>query len=198
VPKPSEPAANVVLVLDSSESMASLIDGKAKIDLSKAFVQDFLSKVRLMRVGLRAVGTHPYATKAQGCLDSNRLVGVATGTVAQNQAQVATLVPKGLSPVKLAVSQAVDDLTPLKDTKAVVLVSDGLDVCLPPGETLCSVAVKLKANGIRAFTIGFDVNPAGRAQLQCLASSTGGQYYEARNSAQFTSAVANLFNLPPA
>lgn len=74
----------------------------------------------------------------------------------------------------------------------VILVSDGEETC---NADPCALGAELEKLGVdfTAHVVGFDL-PQGkaRAQLQCLAKSTGGRYVEARDAAELNNALGEL------
>ena len=84
----------------------------------------------------------------------------------------------GFTPIGYSLQEGAKDLPP-EGERTVILVSDGEDTCAPPDP--CQVARDLGAQGIglKVETVGFQVDPAARAQLQCIAQATGGAYRDA-------------------
>ena len=80
----------------------------------------------------------------------------------------------------------------------VILVSDGEETC---NADPCALGAELEKLGVdfTAHVVGFDL-PQGkaRAQLQCLAKSTGGRYVEARDAAELNKALGELAQAAPA
>ncbi|HJD79630.1 MAG TPA: hypothetical protein K8V93_11580, partial [Corynebacterium pollutisoli] len=64
----------------------------------------------------------------------------------------------------------------------IVLVSDGIDTCAPP--PVCEVAADLADRGVDIVinTVGFNVDAAARAELQCIADAAGGTYADATDA----------------
>ncbi|MFD5750678.1 hypothetical protein [Streptomyces sp. NPDC127033] len=70
--------------------------------------------------------------------------------------------------------------------RRIILVGDGEDTCAPPEP--CDVAQELAATGIDLVidAIGFRVDDAARAQLQCIARVTHGSYSDAADAGSLT------------
>jgi len=73
-----------------------------------------------------------------------------------------------------------------------VLVSDGIDTCAPPPP--CRVAKKLTSQGVdlRIDTVGFQVDPRARKELQCIARVAKGSYFDAGSSDELSNQLAQL------
>jgi Ca-activated chloride channel family protein len=93
-------------------------------------------------------------------------------------ARVAGIKPRGYTPIGQSLRHAAAAL-PSSGPRAIVLVSDGIDTCAPPAP--CDVAKALDGAGVQlaVHTVGFQVDPAARKQLECVASATGGEYHDA-------------------
>ncbi|WP_157107449.1 vWA domain-containing protein [Nocardia grenadensis] len=85
--------------------------------------------------------------------------------------------PRGYTPIGTSLRTAAAAL-PQEGPRSIVLVSDGLDTCAPDP---CDVARELSAQGneIVVHAIGFGVDDPSRAQLTCIAQSTGATYTDA-------------------
>ena len=98
-------------------------------------------------------------------------------------ARVNGLTPKGKTPLSDAVRQAAEQLKFTENKATVILLSDGVETC---NADPCAVATELEGLGIDFTThvIGFDIKTEeDKAQLVCLAENTGGQYFDAENTA---------------
>ena len=97
--------------------------------------------------------------------------------------------PRGRTPLSDAVIQAAEQLRYTENPATVILVSDGRETC---NADPCAVGLALEEAGIdfTAHVIGFDVSEQeDRAQLQCLAENTGGQFLTASNAAELADAL---------
>ncbi len=114
------------------------------------------------------------------------------------QKMVDSLQPKGMTPITASVRQAAEALKYTENKATIVLVSDGEETCKADP---CALGRELEAAGIdfTVHVVGFDL-PEGkaRAQLQCLAKSTGGRYVEARDAAALNKALGQIAQAPPA
>ncbi|MEU1985912.1 VWA domain-containing protein [Nocardia sp. NPDC019395] len=175
--------APTMLVLDASGSMlAADPSGGSKMDAAKNAVRSFVTAAPdAAKVGLTAYGTgtgNTDAEKTAGCQDVKVLH--PAGTIDKPALTTATdrIAPRGYTPIGTSLRTAAAAL-PQEGPRSIVLVSDGLDTCAPPDP--CEVARELSAQGneIVVHAIGFGVDDPSRAQLTCIAQTTGGTYTDA-------------------
>ncbi|MFE1596088.1 VWA domain-containing protein [Nocardia sp. NPDC058705] len=175
--------APTMLVLDASGSMlATEPGGGTKMDAAKTAVRSFVATApTAAKVGLSVYGTGTGSTdaeKAAGCRDVSVLQPADTIDKPALTTAVDNIEPSGFTPIGTALRTAASAL-PTEGPRSIVLVSDGLDTCAPPDP--CEVARELSSQGadIVMHAIGFGVDDASRAQLTCIAETTGGTYTDA-------------------
>lgn len=175
--------APTMLVLDASGSMlAADPGGGTKMDAAKNAVRSFVTAAPdTAKVGLTVYGTgtgNSDAERAAGCQDVRVLHPAGTVDKPALTAATDSIVPRGYTPIGTSLRTAATAL-PQEGPRSIVLVSDGLDTCAPPDP--CDVARELAAQGaeIVVHAIGFGVDDPSRAQLTCIAQSTGGTYTDA-------------------
>lgn len=174
--------APTMLVLDGSGSMLRPDASGTMMDAAKNAVHNFVDSAPAeSKVGLTSYGTgtgNSDAEKQAGCKDVRVLQPPETLDRAALNSAVDGIAPSGWTPMGPALREAADAL-PSSGPRSIVLVSDGEDTCAPPD--VCTVAQELKDGGIDlvVHTIGFAVDAAARAQLTCMAQSTGGTYTDA-------------------
>ncbi len=173
----ADTGGKVMLVLDASGSMWGRVDEREKILIAREVVGEMLDYWDpSLSLGLVAYG---HRTKGE-CSDIETLVPVG-GELERIRDTVNGLQPRGKTPLSAAVQQAAEQLRFTEDKATVILVSDGRETCdLDP----CAVGRDLERMGVdfTAHVIGFDISPEDRAGLECLASETGGQYFDAQHS----------------
>ncbi|MGW0181740.1 vWA domain-containing protein [Nocardia sp. NPDC003345] len=175
--------APTMLVVDASGSMlAPDPTGGTKMDAAKNAVRSFVAAAPdTSRVGLTAYGTatgNSEAEKAAGCQDVKVLHPADPIDKPGLTAAADSITPSGYTPIGTSLRTAAAAL-PREGPRSIVLVSDGLDTCAPPDP--CDVARELSAQGaeIVVHAIGFGVDDPSRAQLTCIAQTTGGTYTDA-------------------
>jgi Ca-activated chloride channel homolog len=183
-PPPTESAqGSMMFVLDASGSMtARLPGGRTRMDAAKTAMNTLIDGLPVnIHVGLSAYGTSTGSSegeKAAGCRDVRTLQPVGRIDRAAMRAKVAGIRPRGYTPIGQSLRQAAASL-PASGPRAIVLVSDGIDTCAPPAP--CEVARSLAGSGVElaVHTVGFQVDPKARTELECIASATGGSYSDA-------------------
>ncbi len=170
-------SGKVMLVLDASGSMWGRVEEREKILIAREVVGQMLDHWDpALSLGLVAYG---HRQKGE-CTDIETLVPVG-GALDRIRSTVNALQPRGKTPLSAAVKQAAEHLRFTEEKATVILVSDGKETCdLDP----CEVGRSLEQLGVdfTAHVIGFDISVEDRVGLECLASETGGQYFDAQKS----------------
>ncbi|PLW84318.1 hypothetical protein CWI75_02975 [Kineobactrum sediminis] len=172
-------AEDTVVVYDASNSMWGQIEGEAKISIARRVMTDLIAGWNSnTNIGLVAYG-HRHVSD---CSDIETVVPVGPVDREALTKQIATIQPKGRTPLTAAVRHAADALNFRDSPATVVLVSDGIESC---DADPCAVSKELARAGIRftAHVVGFDVSAeADQAQLRCIAENTGGRFFAARDA----------------
>ncbi|MFI1201063.1 VWA domain-containing protein [Streptomyces sp. NPDC020883] len=191
---PAPGGSGLVMVLDSSGSMAGS-DGAGgplpqALNSVRAGGTPFAAARRAVGslvdalpegypTGLRVYG----ADKPKGCDDTRLARPVAPLDRDGLKRAVAGVRPKGDAPIGLSLSKAAQDLPEPAaggvGKRTILLVSDGTDTCRTPQP--CQVASQLAASGsdLHIDVVGFQAAGSARSQLECVAKSGNGQYYDA-------------------
>lgn len=177
----SETVKNVLIILDSSGSMAEKISGKTKMDIAKSVLSDYLNDLfkKGYKVGLMVYGhegSNLIKDKAVSCAGIEIVLPIGSGTDKINSA-LTQFFPTGWTPIASSLGEAGKLLlsySPAENT--VLLISDGEETC---GGNSIDAAKKLKESGINAVVnvIGFGVDTKTRSQLQSIASAGGGKFF---------------------
>ena len=195
-PRAPQGPGQSMLVLDASGSMWGRIGGKAKIDIARDAVANMLgSWPASQQLGLMA-----YGHRSKGnCADIEMLKAPAVLDKAGFQRAVNALQPKGMTPISASVRMAAEQLKFSERKATVILVSDGEETCHADP---CVLGQELEKLGVdfTAHVIGFDIEKGSKAhaQLQCLATSTGGKYLDARNAEDLNKAMGDVARTVPA
>lgn len=170
------------------------IEGRTKIEIARDAVASMLQGwPRNQQLGLMA-----YGHRSKGsCTDIEVLKTPATVDVAAMQKMVNALQPKGMTPITASVRMAAEQLKFSERKATVILVSDGEETCHADP---CAMGKELEALGVdfTAHVIGFDIKKGSKAQaqLQCLASSTGGRYIDAHDAGELKKALVDVAAAP--
>ncbi len=181
---------NTILVLDGSGSMWGQIDGVNKIVIARNVIAELLADM----ADDVSLGLTVYGHRERGsCTDIETIVAPAPFTQDRILEAVNAINPRGRTPMTDAVVAAAQSLRSTEEPATVILVSDGIENCNPDP---CAIAAELEAAGV-AFTahvIGFDVasEPEARAQMQCIADATGGQFLTADNATELSAALEQI------
>lgn len=177
---------SIHMILDASGSMWGKIESREKIVIAKEVLTDLISKLPGdIQLGLTVYG---HRSKTD-CNDIELLVPTAKGNRNILMEHIAAIVPKGKTPINGSLKMVAKHLQQLEGRTTVVLISDGKETC---GGDPCVLVRKLIVQGInlKMFVVGLDVTGEEREQLHCIAETGGGQYFDARNAAQLTAAIA--------
>jgi len=178
---------DVMVVFDMSGSMWGQVDGVAKVEIAR---DAFGNLVADWDASNTDAGLIAYGHRRRGdCTDIELLAQPTEGS--DIAALVANLQPRGKTPLSDAVRQAAEVLKFTEEAATVVLLSDGVETC---DADPCAVGAELEALGLdfTAHVIGFDIAEADKAQLQCLANATGGQYFDAADSSGLSDAMEGV------
>ncbi|MFJ9612742.1 vWA domain-containing protein [Streptomyces noursei] len=178
---PAADGSGLVMVLDSSGSMAGSDGaGSTRIAAARRAVGTLVDGLpEGYPTGLRVYG----ADKPKGCDDTRLAQPVAPLDRDGLKKAVAGVRPQGDTPIGLSLTKAVQDLPESAaggvGKRTIVLISDGEDTCHTPSP--CQVASQLATSGgdLHIDVVGFQVAGSARAQLECIAKSGNGQYYDA-------------------
>ncbi|MCZ2405830.1 MAG: hypothetical protein LC097_03725 [Burkholderiales bacterium] len=141
-----------------------------------------------------------YGHRSKGnCADIEMLKAPAVLDKVGFQRAVNALQPKGMTPISASVRMAAEQLKFSERKATVILVSDGEETCHADP---CALGQELEKLGVdfTAHVIGFDIEKGSKAhaQLQCLATSTGGKYLDARNAEDLNKAMGDVARTVPA
>ena len=186
---------STILVLDGSGSMWGQIDGVNKIVIAREAVEEILEDFPADQ----ALGLTVYGHRTRGdCTDIETVIAPAPGTSSAIRDYVATLNPRGKTPMTDSVIAAAEALRSTEEAATVILVSDGIETCNPDP---CAAARVLEETGVdfTAHVIGFDVSGEAEAvaQMQCIAEETGGLFLTADNAEELGAALTQVVQAAP-
>ncbi|MGB7292227.1 MAG: VWA domain-containing protein [Thermodesulfobacteriota bacterium] len=180
---------NILYILDGSGSMWGQVDGVPKIQTAKEVLGNLMgdlpsdTKVGLMTYGHRAEGD---------CEDVEVLAPIGSVKLAELRKKLEEIKPKGKTPIGFALESSLAEFQSFKgENNNVILISDGIETCGgDPSET----AAELAASGVnlRVHVVGFDVTEEQRSQLEAIASSGGGKYFNASSTEAFKEAIVEV------
>jgi len=176
-------ASSILMILDSSSSMSDVIEGQSKIAIAKDVITDLLDNLPDgMNVGVRVFG---------GCGRSRLVAPVEPLSRDWLKAQVMTIQPGGATPIAYTLEQAQGDFETIAGPKLILLVSDGMETCQGDPVEAAEDLIRSGYN-LKIHVVGFDIggNAEARQQLQEIARTTGGVYYDAKNAEELRQALS--------
>lgn len=184
----------LVVLLDISGSMADSVDASdgsgtvVKLDEAKEAISETI-RAQPAGVGL-GIWTYP---GTPSCDPGSWLLEVGTNyDPAQVLERVESLsTDDGGTSTAEAIQAAVDSLRADGIMSAnIVLVSDGESNCEDP----CETAKNLTDTGFELSiqTVGFDISPQGKQELECIAAAAHGQYIDVSDGATLRTVIRGL------
>jgi len=185
---------NVLVILDSSGSMAGIVDGQRKIDIAKEAINRFLTslptntKIGLMVYGHK--GSNTEVDKATSC-GSIDLVYPLSADKTGLSASLTNFDATGWTPIADSLKKAEGVFTGLDATKNnnyVYIVSDGVETC---GGNPVSMAKEINTSGIKAIVnvIGFNVDSNSANNLRSIATAGAGSFYLANTTSELNKII---------
>lgn len=156
---------NILLVFDSSGSMAQRIGGETKIQAAQRAMErviDALPDNPNLNVGFRVFGHEGDSSEAQrarSCQSAALLAPVQGINKELLRQQTYAWKPAGWTPISLALQRAGEDLPAGENVRnVIIMVSDSEETC---GGDLCAVAAALAASEseVRIDVAGFGLEP---------------------------------------
>lgn len=178
---------DIYLILDASGSMLAQMDGQRKIVMARQALTEVVNGLpEGSQVALRTFGRQ----RPDDCSDMELISPMAPLDRTALNAQIAAMTPVNLSrtPNAASLQAAALDLAGSTRPTHVVLVSDGEENC--DGDPVAAAAaLREQLPNVRISVIGFDIDPAWRAQLEAIAVAGAGNYLPANDVGQLTAAL---------
>lgn len=188
---------NVLLILDASGSMETMLNGEKMINIAKREMNQLIDGLpEQVNIGLRIYGGSGEKNIGK-CEDTKLYHSVSSSNKEEMKATIQGITPSGWTPIAESLKQAADDLSEYpseSNTNIIYLITDGVETCNgnPAGEiqALQQLAVQPMIN-----VIGFNVGLKGQEELKKLAESGGGQYIHAANKQGFIDSMNSIQRL---
>lgn len=188
--------AELAIIMDASSSMLEPDEGGTRLDVAKRASTELVESLPdTARVGMLAYGTQESdapENHERGCADIRELAPVGAVDKDRLRGEIEGLQARGYTPIGNSLRAAADMLSPDASERSIVLVSDGIDTCTPPPP--CEVAAELADEGVglAVHVVGFRADEATRAELECIANTTGGSYRQANGAAALSESLQFL------
>ena len=186
---------NIIVILDSSGSMADKIGEDKKIDVAKKAVSDFLTEMpQGVNTGLVVYGhkgSNSVADKVSSCKGVEEVVKLGTNNSNNIISAMGSFSPRGWTPIagSLDFAKNIFKNSGSNNKNYLVLVSDGIESC--DGNALTAVEdLKAEIPNINLNVIGFTTDNGTQAFLEKIATLGNGSYLTAYN----LSGIAKAFN----
>jgi Ca-activated chloride channel family protein len=185
---------SVLLMLDASYSMLRAVTrtGPTRFVVAREALYSVVDRYpRDGYLALRLYGSQSHSFK-ENCSDTVLAVpfAQASANAAIIKLTLAQSHARGLTPISLALEQAVADFGDAYPDKRIVIVTDGGESC---GGNPCATALKMAEQGFVIDTVGFLLNDAiARQQLECIAKVTKGTYVDVRAHLELVDRLTNL------
>ncbi|KPC71103.1 hypothetical protein ADL26_16180 [Thermoactinomyces vulgaris] len=177
---PEEKPVNIVILVDSSGSMAAKVSGGQKMELAKQAVESFAKQmpdganVSLTVYGHK--GSNNEKDKAVSCNSIEEVYPLGAYDESKFNNALNKFQPTGYTPLAGAMKLAKQKLANQSKAENIIyVVSDGIETC---GGDPVQVAKELHTSNIKAVVniIGFDIDDAGQKALEAAAQAGGGKY----------------------
>ena len=180
---------SAIVIFDGSGSMKKKVDGKPKFEIAQEVMGDLVKDWNKdIKLGLMV-----YGHRTKSCDDIEMVIPIGDANPEQFMSAIKKINPKGETPIAKSLKQAAEKLNYIESPTTVILISDGEESC---NADPCAMAKELEKKGVNftAHVIGFDVSDKKQekalAQLQCVAKSTGGKFFEAKDADGLKTALA--------
>lgn len=184
----------ILFLVDASLSMKdNLGKDTQKMDAAKRVLQNALAKIPSdVSLALRVFG-HFNSPMVNPCESTALLVPPGTGNRRSIVNKMREIRPTGMTPLTYAIAQAAErDLARVVGKKTIILITDGEDTC---GFDPCAYVQTLASRGInlKVDILGLDMKRAhdARKQLDCIARSSGGKYYDNDTAAKLVESISH-------
>jgi Ca-activated chloride channel homolog len=197
-PPPAAPLTPaMMIVFDGSGSMWGRLasDNAMKLALARDTIRKAWPKLGTnVRVGLASFGHR----RKGDCSDTEVILDPATGDVARMMVPLDKLNPKGRGPLVDSMREAAGEFAADSDNaQTMLLIHDDADNCQ---QDACEAATDLKRDhpNLKIHVLGMGLSKADGLKMACVPRITGGNMYDAQDSAAVQQALEEVFELASA
>ncbi len=175
--------AQIIFIVDFSNSMNDTIQGMTKVDMARNTLAEILPKIPPdVKIGLRVYGHKAGFTYLQGCQASNLTVPLGYNNYQSILGSLYATNATGWTPITYSLKQAVNkDFIGTTGKKHIILLTDGGENC---DESPCTYVIELMKtrDDIVIDVIAFDIHDIeANNQLRCTALMTSGKFLPANS-----------------
>jgi Ca-activated chloride channel family protein len=191
--KYAPPTTRVLFIFDASQSMYGRWETGTKIDVAQQIMGKMLDSLQRLdaphlQLALRVYG-HQKPVPPQDCNDTKLEVPFAPGNFQKIKNRLATIRPKGTTPIAHSLIKSAGDFPPCDDCRnIIILITDGIEAC--DGDP-CEASRFLQTKGIalKPFVIGIGLDENFRKTFACV-----GQYFNATDEAEFETVLGIIIS----
>lgn len=194
------PPLNIVILIDCSHSMKEGLGGmlsmgaEQKMESAKRVLQETMAMIPSdVNVGLRVFGQSFTNDPYMDCQQSALLVPIGVHNRRSIIESVRQIRPFGLTPLTFGLHEAANDLQSFPGKKQIILISDGAETC---GSDPCLFIHQLTERGfeIKVDIVGLGLrgDPEAKIQLNCIAKTSGGQFYDSNTAAELVDSIRKI------
>lgn len=189
---------NLILIIDSSGSMAAQIGSKSKMEIAKEVLNkladDINEEVNTSLIVYGHKGGNAASQKQASCAGIEEVYPLGKINSSSIKQVVNGLRPVGWTPIAASLEKAGQILVnhPSDSNKnTVILISDGEETC---GGAPAAKARELNQQniGLVSHVIGFDVGGAAENQLKNIAQNGQGEYHSAKTAEELKKAIGEI------
>ena len=175
--------AQIIFIVDFSNSMNDTIQGMTKVDMARNTLAEILPKIPPdIKTGLRVYGHKAGFTYLQGCQASNLTVPLGYNNYQSILGSLYATNATGWTPITYSLKQAINkDFIGTTGKKHIILLTDGGENC---DESPCTYVIELMKtrDDVVIDVIAFDIHDAeANNQLRCTALMTSGKFLPANS-----------------
>jgi Ca-activated chloride channel homolog len=187
------PTTRILFIFDASQSMYGRWETGTKIDVAQKMMGNMLDSLQginapHLQLALRVYG-HQKPVPPQDCDDTRLEVPFGNNNFQKIKNRLATIRPKGTTPIARSLEKAAIDFSPCDDCRnIIILITDGIEAC--DGDP-CEASKYLQTKGIalKPFVIGIGLDEHFRKTFACV-----GQYYNAADESQFETVLGIIIS----
>lgn len=191
---------NIVIIFDSSGSMAAKISEGSKIDIAKEATLNFINNLdknsNLSVIVYGHKGSNQPKDKKISCEGIDEVYWLSKVKPEIATEKISALTPTGFTPIAASLEKAKSILSNYpkeKNNNMIILVSDGVETC--DGDPVSKAKELLNSGyGVVTNVIGFDVSGTDEENLKSVAIGGGGKYFSVKNKNDFSKAFTENKN----
>jgi hypothetical protein len=175
------PAATTYVILDASGSMLTEADDGSRFDVARRALVDLGRALPLdTRLGLRAFGHRYSPLDERAATDTELVISIDEHDTGGLERRLATLRPRGKSPIGLSLRKAAGDVRSLTGEVSVLLLTNGGGLARGGLDPIAEAGAFVDLEHVRLHVVGFALDdPVTERRLERIAEAGGGLYWPA-------------------